>query len=225
MKTCVDCGQEFERPELKVLGKVLFSPKLCPSCVDKRADEAEWNRLANEQEALWSGFWSQVPVIYRDTDEKRLNAKLLAAAMKWQYGPKGLGFIGSSGAGKTRTAIYLLQKHFPVQKSFCFLKATKLTKYAAEKFSDDKDERGIARQVISSAYKSKVLVIDDIGKGRLPVTAEELLFDVIDERSENGLPIIWTSNCSVKELHGLLSVDKADPIIRRLKEFTTIVSV
>lgn len=82
-----------------------------------------------------------------------------------------------------------------------------------------------AKTKIKQAYNANILLLDDIGKGRLPATAEELLFDLLDERSERTLPVIWTSNAKASDLHGAFTHDRADAIIRRLAEFSTIVSV
>jgi DNA replication protein DnaC len=67
--------------------------------------------------------------------------------------------------------------------------------------------------------------LDDLGKGRMSPTAEELLFDIIDHRTERKKPILWTSNCTDQQLHSMLSVDRADAILRRLSEFTKVISL
>jgi DNA replication protein DnaC len=68
-------------------------------------------------------------------------------------------------------------------------------------------------------------MLDDIGKGRLTPTAEELLFDIIDQRTERMKPIIWTSNMNASGLQKAFSDDRANPLLRRLSEFTKIISI
>jgi DNA replication protein DnaC len=143
----------------------------------------------------------------------------------WEYGAKGIGMIGKSGAGKTRAAVELLKKFYDQGKSICFLKATKLTQHAQDKFSDVPEVKNKALERIRKAYTCNILLLDDLGKGRLPATAEELLYDLIDERTERGLPVIWTSNAGADQLNSMLSSDRGQPIIRRLAEFSTIVNL
>ena len=224
-KICTDCGSNFDAENIFMGERLLWSISTCDSCNEKAvAAQAEEERL-KRQEARKTQFWCDVPPLYQDTDESRLQPILVAAINAWEYNTKGLGFIGKSGAGKTRAAVLLLQRIAMEGKSICFMKSVKLTKYAADKFSDDHKEQETAKERIRQAYRSKLLLIDDIGKGRLSPTAEELLFDIIDERTERGLPIIWTSNSGAKALREMLSQDRADALIRRLAEFTTVTHI
>jgi DNA replication protein DnaC len=223
-KTCTDCQSTFQAEVLEINGREVMSFGLCDPCLEKRNEQRIQEEAINSRKAAENEFWQEVPALYQGTDKSRLNANLVAAISRWEYGAKGLGMTGESGAGKTRAAVLLLRRFHP-QKSICFLKATRLTKYAAEKFSSEPEEANRAKAKIRQAYNSKILLLDDIGKGRLPATAEELLFDLIDERSERSLPVIWTSNAKAIDLHSAFTNDRADAIIRRLAEFSTIVSV
>jgi DNA replication protein DnaC len=109
-------------------------------------------------------------------------------------------------------------------KRVFFLKATNLTKFAFEQFSEDKLAKQNAMQSLSNAMSCKVLLLDDVGKGRLSPSAEEQLYTILDFRSENGLPTIWTTNASASTLHDMMSEDRGDAIIRRLVEFSEIIT-
>lgn len=224
-KTCTDCKQEFETEEVMFGGKVVFAVNICDPC-NERAIEAIKEAQAKEaHKASQIAFWDEVPTLYQDTEISRLNANLVAAIASWKYGAKGIGMIGKSGAGKTRAAVELLKKFHEQGRSFCFMKATKLTQHAQDKFSDSPEIKNKALERIKKAYNCHILLIDDLGKGRLPATAEELLYDLIDERTERGLPVIWTSNAGADQLNSMLSADRGQPIIRRLAEFSTIVNL
>jgi len=226
---CDECAEEFEyfEPDPNMgLNKDLFIPRYCESCFDKQTEKVRQDIIIANKEKLENDFWNEVPKeLFHDTSIGRLNAIIVSTINSWKHGPKGLGMMGKSGEGKTRAAVLILKDNHYLGRSICYMKAVKLTQYARDQFSDDSEIRNTARKRIKKTYKCNLLLLDDIGKGRLTASAEELLFDIIDERSEKGLPIIWTSNASGKELHAMFSLDKADAILRRLSEFSTVVKV
>jgi DNA replication protein DnaC len=219
---CTDCNQQFDAMVIEIGGERICVAKLCKDCSAVRYEAAKREVEEREKRELWEDFWDRVPPLFQDTAVKRLHADLQAVSLGWQYQAKGVGLVGVSGAGKTRAAVLIAERLWPELRSLCFLKATKLTRIAADKYSDDGTEKDAAKQAIKSAYRSKLLILDDIGKGRLTPTAEEILFDIIDERSERNLPIIWTSNANAAQLRALLSDDRAAALTRRLSEFSTV---
>ena len=222
-KICIDCNSTFHADSLIWNGRPIFEQNYCTDCLEKKILEQSQKDTINASKIAHKEFWDKIPPLYRDTDKSRLNANLVRAIDAWEYNTIGLGFTGESGAGKTRSAILLLQR-FHKTHSFYFLKATRLTQFASEKFSDEPRERLNAKQTIGICLNCKILLIDDIGKGRLTPAAEELLFDMIDTRSERGLPIIWTSNANSRDMLSMFSQDRGTPILRRLVEFSTIVN-
>lgn len=223
IKNCITCNIQFNADSLIWNGKPIFEQNYCTDCLEKKILEQSQKDAINASKIAHKEFWDKIPPLYRDTDKSRLNANLVRSIDAWEYNPIGLGFTGESGAGKTRSAILLLQR-FHKTHSFYFLKATRLTQFASEKFSDEPRERLNAKQAIGICLNCKILLIDDIGKGRLTPAAEELLFDMIDTRSERGLPIIWTSNANSRDMLSMFSQDRGTPILRRLVEFSTIVN-
>jgi len=225
MKTCKECNQPFENEDLTFAGKVVFAVTICDACNEKTIEALKEEQANAARKASQTAFWEEVPTLYQGTEISRLNANLVAPIAAWEYGAKGIGMIGKSGAGKTRAGVELLKKFYDQGKSICFLKATKLTQHAQDKFSDTPEIKNKALERIRRAYTCNILLLDDLGKGRLPATAEELLYDLIDERTERGLPVIWTSNAGADQLNSMLSSDRGQPIIRRLAEFSTIVNL
>jgi DNA replication protein DnaC len=223
IKNCITCNIQFNADSLIWNGKPIFEQNYCTDCLEQKILEQSQKDAINASKIAHKEFWDKIPPLYRDTDKSRLNANLVRAIDAWEYNTIGLGFTGESGAGKTRSAILLLQR-FHKTHSFYFLKATRLTQFASEKFSDEPRERLNAKQTIGICLNCKILLLDDIGKGRLTPAAEELLFDMIDTRSERGLPIIWTSNANSRDMLSMFSQDRGTPILRRLVEFSTIVN-
>jgi len=222
---CIDCNSIFDAENITFNGRTLFSNSICPTCLDKRVEESERNRQREVLESRRNAFWSEVPRLYAETDKARLHANLARAIDSWEYSPKGLGMIGESGLGKTRAAVEILYREHEMGRSICFLKSTKLTQHAQDRFNHDDQIKHTAEVRLRKAYTCKLLLLDDLGKGRLPASAVELLYDLIDERSERGLPIIWTSNANADDLNSMLSKDRGEAIIRRLVEFSSIVTL
>jgi DNA replication protein DnaC len=69
----------------------------------------------------------------------------------------------------------------------------------------------------------QILLIDDIGKGKMTDRAEMELFDLLETRTSHKLPTIWTANAKGDDLLRMMSEDRGEPIIRRLSEFSEIV--
>jgi len=222
---CQSCKTNFEAEEIDFNGKKICFGTLCDQCVEKRIAESEQEAEYRRKDALERDFWSSVPPLYRDTDIQRLNPILAREVMTWEYDSKGLGIRGISGSQKTRAAVALLHKMKIQGKSVFFIKATDIARFAANQFSNDQDQKNEAYRSIRSTHTCQVLLIDDIGKGRMSPASEELLYDILDKRSERKLPVIWTANSTAEQLHDMMSPDRGDAIMRRLGEFTKVISI
>jgi hypothetical protein len=224
-KICSSCQEKFEVEEIVFNGRNLCFADICEPCIEKRNREAEQLAEQTRKDALERDFWSSVPPLYRETDISRLNPILARQVLTWEYSSQGIGIRGVSGSQKTRTAVALLHKMKMIGKSVYFLKATDISRFATQQFSNDKEVQNDALRGIRSAHTAQVLLIDDIGKGRLSPTAEEMLYDILDKRSERQLPVIWTANATAEQLHDMMSPDRGDAIMRRLGEFSKIISI
>jgi hypothetical protein len=219
-KNCITCGSKFDTEEIQIGSKKISFVNYCDPCFEKRTAEAQADAEQQRKDALESVFWSSVPPLYRETDPSILNPILTRDVLSWEYQPKGIGIRGKSGMQKTRAAVMLLYKIKMQGHSVYFLKSTDIARYATDKFSNDRETQDSALKAIRSAHTARVLLIDDIGKGRLSNAAEELLYDILDKRSERQIPVIWTSNSTSTQLHDMMSEDRGDAIIRRLAEFS-----
>ena len=224
-KNCMTCNRKFDAEEVVIMGKSISFQNYCEPCLEKSITKSEQDAAQLRKDALERGFWESVPPLYQDTEIERLNPILVQNVITWEFNPIGIGIRGKSGEQKTRAAVLLLHKMKLKGKSVYFLKSTDIAKYSAQQFSNEKKLQSDALKAIRSAHTAQVLLIDDIGKGRLSPAAEELLYDLLDKRSERQLPVIWTSNAVDGELHRMLSNDRGDAITRRLVEFSTIITI
>lgn len=223
-KQCITCACDFDTEEIVFLDRTISFQKQCDTCITAITEEREREEKRQKTEQREKEFWSMVPKIYQTTDENQIAPHLKKAIREWKYGPIGLGFKGPSGSQKTRASVLLLHSLHKGGRSVFYLKATNLTKNAVEAFSNDKATKKHALESIRHATECQILLLDDIGKGRLSPSAEESLYALLDTRTENMLPTIWTTNADSSQLHDMMSEDRADAIMRRLIEFSKIIT-
>jgi len=224
-KVCSYCGFNFDAEEVDLNGRKVSFQQICDPCCEKSEVDRKERDERERKEALEIVFWAGVPPLYRDTDVSLLNPTLAKSVLSWEYNPIGLGVRGSSGTQKSRVCIALLHKlHRQGYKTY-LLKATDLTRYATDQHSNDLSDKLAAKCGLSLCVKSDVLLIDDLGKGKMTPSAEELLYRILDHRSDWKLPTIWNTNANSEQLHNMMSEDKGDAIMRRLIEFSKVISV
>lgn len=204
---CRDCGREW--------ADTIRWP-LCDPCEQKRIAEIEAEAQREAEAARRRAFWEQVPPIYRETDKERLAPVLRETVDGYIYGPRGVGFIGAAGAGKTRAAVLILAGLMEQGMKTLWLPATELAAASRGAFSDSGAEKERCKELLAQARKVKGLLLDDLGKGRLTDRAESDLYDILEHRTSHKLPTFWTSNSGAKGLREMMSADRADALIRRL---------
>lgn len=215
--TCQECGTVFT---------AFLDFELCDDCAEKLDQEQSHDAVSRAKIARRDAFWEQVPPLYRKTDKTRLNPVLVSAIANWQFSPKGIGFVGAAGSGKTRAAVLILAKASESGHSTLYLPATELSAVSAGAFADSAVEREICKRKLVEARKVKCLLLDDLGKGRLTDRAESELYDILETRTSHELPTLWTSNSNAQGLRSMFSADRADALIRRLgKEFCTHITL
>lgn len=192
----------------------------CPKCDAERIDRAEAEAQREAQEARSREFWAAIPPLYRETDPERLAPALREIVSGYQFGPRGVGFVGAAGAGKTRAAVLILAALAEQGMSTLFLPATEFAAAARVALADRGPDREEAAKTLSRARKCKALLLDDLGKCRFTDRAEAELYEILEYRVGHLLPTFWTSNSDAKGLREMLSADRADAMIRRLgREF------
>ena len=222
---CKNCGDEIEYVPCVINGKTMFIPTLCDPCEKKEIEELERNANSRAKDAARNRFLDEIATSYRNTDFSRISPVLQKAVSEWKFSPRGLGLIGTSGSCKTRAAVLILQRMAEEGKSVMFLTATSMAQAAIDQFHNDQKRKDEASNLLDRALSTSVLLLDDLGKNRMTDRSEETLYEILEHRTSWEQPTIWTSNSGARDLHERFSKDRADAILRRLIEFSTLVTI
>jgi len=122
--------------------------------------------------------------------------------------------------------LLLLERLAEQGKSVSWITSTDLAYQAADQFSNDPQEKHEAKDKLKTLRTASVAFIDDLGKGRLTDRLESELFDILDIRTREARPTLWTSNSSGRDLFSMFSPDRAEALMRRIgKDFTKVISL
>jgi DNA replication protein DnaC len=108
----------------------------------------------------------------------------------------GLNFNGTFGAGKTHLAAaianYLINNGIPV----IFGTVINLLGKLKESYNND----GSEAEILGLYGTVDLLILDDLGKERVNEWVLEKLYHIINERYENNLPLVITTNYDIDDL-------------------------
>jgi DNA replication protein DnaC len=134
---------------------------------------------------------------------------------------------GKYGSGKTRVATWLLKKAYLGMKgrSFgynfdfrpLFMTASEITEYRFKKFNCSTDEEIDYEEMRDRIFGCSFLVIDDIGKIASYKGEKHFIERVIEERWNERLSTVITSNIDAKEIS-----DRFDDFVSTFDQFTMI---
>ena len=221
--SCAICFESMTIPELVVGGRKLTLSVICDDCHTKQEMKANADAAANRQNRLSGAFESICPPLYRESDLKRICGAFSDAVQSWKYSPTGLFMQGTAGTGKTRAAWWLLRREHFAGTSVYGLTCTEFSRFAGEQWHSESKQRALAEEALNKCRRVKLLLLDDLGKQKMTERAELELFDLLENRTQNLLPTIVTSNANGQQLLAMLSEDRGSAILRRIKDFNTIV--
>jgi DNA replication protein DnaC len=212
-KTCEACGNSFET----AVGVLEKHVRLCPTCVERRAEEDRRRNLI-EAEAHRMGDWWDGQVCPRDflfTVPSELPIpEMLPRVFAWKYGPRGLLLHGPTGRGKSRCAWLLLGREHMAGRRIKVLDHSAGFKYA-ECFAQS---AAYATDWVNRLVRADILFLDDVFKARFTDSFEQAMFSVISARTERHKPIILTCNDTEKTLLDRLSVQRRAQLFPGLRQ-------
>lgn len=243
--TCKTCAASFQWENDGSDFSDILRPDLCPKCHDELYAKREAEQLA-EQEAkiedellrFRNKITAAVPPLFRltDTAHPRFNARAWEKIRQWTPTAERpfAGLCGGTGGSKTRISYLLASKRLedtardqirdygPGRSrlpTFHFVPSYDLSEMALRQFTGD---GGNSRSLLDSIRKCDLLLLDDLGKGRLSPAAAAEMFAVIDCRYANLKTTIWTSNSPPEKIFEHLPEDMAAPFAGRLNEASKI---
>lgn len=174
-------------------------------------DESQWRAICPFEHRLKSEGGN--------TDITRLDAECpnWKSILDWGMGHRGVIIRGETGTCKTRAMWRLLRKVFDSQKYFSVATCAQF-----ERECRDACGKGELSKYIREYISTPVLFIDDVGKAMFTDFVQNSFFEVIDERTQNGKPILATTNDSGRTLAARLSPDRGDAIVRRLRDYCDV---
>ena len=111
----------------------------------------------------------------------------------------GLVMLGAVGSGKTHLAAsianYIIAEH---KIQVVFGSVVSLLGEIKATYSDDSTIN--ETEILNELKKTRLLIIDDLGKEKTSDWVSEIFYSIINYRYENYLPVIVTSNLTLKEL-------------------------
>jgi DNA replication protein DnaC len=223
---CEKCGVPGEYEPMMMNGREFTIRRYCFACSAELEAEyvrKEMNERQQEREAKWAEV---CPPIYRETDPSRISQELVRASAGWDESSSlGLGFLGSTGIGKTRALFLALRKAFDAGKSTQSVSHNAFSRIVQDAFAGDDRSRAEAKTRLKSLHNCAVLLIDDLGKSPATERADAELEELIEVRTCHKRPTLWSANGSSEWLSRRLGPDRGEPLVRRLSEFSKVVSL
>lgn len=127
----------------------------------------------------------------------------------------GLYLHGDPGVGKTHIACALAKEIIEKGYSVKFFNTGKFLETLRGEFDkpSNPEEVGFFKEIMD--FKG-VLILDDIGSEKVSDWARERIYLILNDRYENMLPTIFTSNCDLE----ILSVRIGDRVASRIAGMT-----
>lgn len=201
---CEYCNDaRFVVQEFTKLGRVVETKTIdCPRCnvaIKKRMKALQKYSSVSEKSlaqsfANYSLDWDSTGV--------EIRRKLLTACKQFAAAPKGfLVVYGSYGCGKSHLCAAIYNEIVGRNKPIIFISMLDLMRSLKALFNDKNEdaERETYEHRLSIYQKIDVLILDDIGAGRMTEFDESVLTELVDYRYRNQLPTVFVSNLDMTD--------------------------
>jgi DNA replication protein DnaC len=218
---CCICGNQFEvasdDPQ-RYSGEACYKCQLC--LVQAQQDRKRSIEKKNQDQKM--ELLSTIPSLFRKTERDKLPfPQSLDAAMRWQFGGKGLLLYGPTGCGKSRMIWEVAKREILAGRKTKYASSFEITRYPSLYMAAN----DAAGKFAESLVTAELLLLDDVFKAKATERVEELLFSVIDERGIWERPTLVTVNDTGETLAERLSSDRGPALIRRLRDYCELIRV
>jgi DNA replication protein DnaC len=215
-KTCIFC-QHYPTDE-ELLSTEHWKAEYvcgCDGAVKDRqriTDKIEAQAKEAEKAKLISIINNSLPKRFKDCtfDNYIGNPKLTATLKQSAKNKESIILSGSVGSGKTHLAIAYLREFLISQQSGHFL-ITYIAEMIDKIFKDDNN--------LENVQQCNLLMLDDLGAESVKEWGLEKIFDVINYRYMELLPLIITTNLNAKELSAKIGQRSFSRIIEMCQPF------
>lgn len=223
---CSDCKAPFQYDPMFIGEREYFPRQCCPACSEIRLADST-KELASKEAKLREDQWFKVcPPLYRDTDIMRINQRCAEAALTWDVAStRGMGIVGETGAGKTRALFFALRRAFDSGLRCLSISHNSFSRVVQTAFSGDGLDKANAQEHLKNLHRVPVILLDDLGKPPPTERADAELEELIEVRTSNLLPILWSANGSSAWLIKRMGPDRGEPLVRRLSEFSEVIAL
>lgn len=226
---CRICGESLgvvvppeDSPHRHRIEEMARNSAVHDECLTRARAKAEADEIVRVLEARMEAFHRFCPSEFRkplDPQAKGYQSRRFAAVMDWKFGAVGLLLVGPSGHCKTRFCWQLLWREFQAGRNvFGITHAEFRSKITALASGD----QVAANKWLNQLAGFDILLLDDLGKGRVTPAAEEGLFNLLDKRVSECRPVLLTMNTDLDGFAQKCSEEYRGPIIRRITEGTKI---
>lgn len=207
---------------------------ICQSCSDRTSDEYDREERERKARELWEEC---IPETYRKTDTQHpdflAQSTTARISQSWLRGDQingqermlCLGIIGESGKCKSRIIAQLCKRLIWQGKHVTWINSARFQWCAQNQFNDSSSQE--AKKELSRCLYTANLVFDDIGSLKATEAVSDSLYAILEHRTSNGLPIMWTSNETEKEIlvSGKISEKARERSVSRLIGFSNIINL
>lgn len=245
IRLCPYCGEAMEDRSFELNGRYCqYFACTCPQYVreTRRREEAEFrqelraiearNRAEHiqrlkEKSGLGKRFLSRTFDNYQVNTTAQKTAHATAKAYAANFAAnldqgRGLYLAGNFGTGKTHLAAAIALNLLDQGYEVWFRTGAALLQELRQRTVQEGESEG---RVVKGYGRVKLLILDDLGKEKATEWSVAVLGDIINQRYENALPLVITSNYTLKTLAPALTPPGNDgsvarSIISRLTEMT-----
>ena len=237
-RICIDCQRSFDAAYHVMFERRCFHSLRCDECEAIATEKAEQEKLAAELKTVTDSWEAIAPVLYRTSDIKRFPKKLQQIVADFDpFSQRGFGFSGRAGSCKTRASFQMLKVAHFRGHSCATINGVDFAKLSIDQFNDTPISGGSClggnRQTIGTQAKRQLRrladcdwsLLDDMDKCKFTPRAEEALYDLLESRTSNARPTIWTCNANSNQLAAMFTEERSGAILRRLVEFAEVITL